>query len=150
MDNQSSLPFAQPNRRKSRWIAPVSFGVVVLMLGLGLDIIAHAFLDPSFPLIWWKVRLCENTTGGIIAGIFAYYVLLDREQRLERRFREIAYLNHHIRNALSAIVLSQNVEIETKQRIEMVKDSSDRIRLSLEKITRAEDIGDFRDNPQKP
>jgi hypothetical protein len=141
---------SEHDRRQPFWIYAVIFGVIVLVLGQVLDIVIHWFYREPFSLQWRIERIWVNFIEGALAGIVAYFILSIRERRIQRRLREIGYLNHHIRNALSAIVLSQEIGMDTKQRIGMVRDSSDRIQRCLSKVSRHEDVTDYADTPQEP
>jgi hypothetical protein len=141
----NSPPLIHDKHRQPYWERAFILGCIVTVVGLALDMLAHWVTEP-----WWCERLSSNVLQGICAGIFAYFIILDRERRIDRRFREVAYLNHHVRNALHAIGMSQEVAMETKQRIGMVRESSERIQRCLEKISRDEDVGNYRENPQEP
>ena len=48
----------------------------------------------------------EELTGSgerMIVGVFVFTLIDAKEKRIQRRFKELAYLNHHIRNALTII-----------------------------------------------
>ena len=66
-------------------------------------------------------------------------LLKNRERRIRRRFEEIGYLNHHIRNALAVIEMAQNYAKEAEEREDLIASSSLRIRLCLQKVSREED-----------
>ena len=66
-------------------------------------------------------------------------VLSARDRRLRQRFKEVGYLNHHIRNSLAVIEMAEGYISEADQRLEMVKKASLRIRRCVEKISREED-----------
>jgi hypothetical protein len=148
-DDQNSPPWTHDHRRPF-WIQAVIFAGVVMVAGLLLDIVIHRLYQTPFPLQWWKERLWENSIEGALAGVIAYFILSIRERRIQKRLREIAYLNHHIRNALTTIVLSQEFEMDTKQRITMVRDSSDRIQRCLTRISRQADVSEYDDTPHEP
>lgn len=138
------------NQRRTLWMGAILFGCIVFVLGSTLDVIVHRIYENSFAPEWWAERGVENAIEAVLAGIIAYFIILDRERRVEKRIREIRYLNHHVRNALFPLVMSQGVAMETKKRIEIIRDSSERIQRVLEKLSREEDVGDFHDDPRQP
>lgn len=138
------------NLRRTLWMRAILFGSIVFVLGSMLDVIVHWIYQDSFAQIWWRERGVENLIEAVLAGIIAYFIILDREKRIEKRIREIRYLNHHVRNALFPLVMSQGVAMDAKERIEIIRDSSERIQRCLEKLSREEDVGDFQDDPRQP
>ena len=79
-----------------------------------------------------------------------YSVLHERDRRLRRRFKEVGYLNHHIRNSLTVIEMAEGYVSEAEERLQMVKNASSRIRRCVEKISRQEDCEIDEQYPQEP
>jgi hypothetical protein len=138
-------PFVRGYERRGILGKTIAWSLIVLLVGLLLDRLAH-----SMTLPWHWERLCENVVEAIIIGIFVYAFLDAREKRLRRRFKELGYLNHHIRNALTIIEMAESNITDAEKHIEMVKDASSRIRCCVEKISRQEDTEINEKEPQKP
>lgn len=138
-------PFVRGYERRGVLGKTVVWSLIVLLVGLLLDLLAH-----SMRLPWHWERLCENLVEAVIIGIFVYAFLDAREKRLQRRFKEVGYLNHHIRNALTIIEMAESNVAEAEKRLEMVKDASSRIRRCVEKISRQQDLEINEKEPQKP
>lgn len=103
------------------WINALATGVVVFLFALGLQwMIYDRYLHES------GVRVVGSAIAASIAiGLVVTLGLISRKQRkLEiERLKTIALLNHHIRNALQAIVTCSGST-----------DSTDVIRTSVERI----------------
>jgi PAS domain S-box-containing protein len=98
---------------------------------------------------WWGL---DGLQGGIL--IFAEDIThrkqteealsvlrRDRENTIQRRFEEIRYLNHQIRNALVTLQLAgHDVTRDLPQKIELIHSASARIQLCLEKVLTEDDL----------
>lgn len=109
--------------------------MVVFVTGLILDLLCHTTL--GWP--WMHERLLENAIEALILGVFVFTVIDAKEKRIQRRFKELGYLNHHIRNALMIIEMAESNVAEAQERLDMIKDASSRIRRCVERISRHED-----------
>jgi hypothetical protein len=115
------------------WARGLLVGFLAGLLGLVLDVAAHAFGYP-----WLYERLFENSIEGFFIGVIVFWLSLLREKRRQRRMREIGYLNHHIRNAMQAIELAVKDAADVQER--MVIDLSVRhVIATLSRITRGSD-----------
>jgi hypothetical protein len=119
------------------WPRAAIWGFIVLVLGYVLDVILHVFNLP-----WRSERLAENSIEAAIILLAVATLLKNRDRRIRRRFQEIGYLNHHIRNALAVIEMAQSHVKEAEERKELVSSSSLRIQLCLQKVSRQEDLID--------
>jgi hypothetical protein len=120
--------------------------VVVFLTGMLLDLFLHIAL--GWP--WIHERLLENAIEALIIGVFVFTLIDAREKRIQRRFKEVGYLNHHIRNALTIIEMAESSITDAEKHIEMVKAASSRIRRCVEKISRQDDSEINEKEPQQP
>ena len=112
----------------------VLVGLVTVALGIAMDEAARAFEYP-----WFFERVLENVFEGLVIGLVVYWMSRVREKRMERRMREIGFLNHHIRNAMQTIALAVNETADTQQRVAMVDMSVRRVVETLARINRESD-----------
>jgi hypothetical protein len=111
----------------------VLVGIVVAALGIAMDEAARVFEYP-----WFFERVLENVLEGLVIGLVVYWMSCLREKRLDRRMKEIGFLNHHIRNAMQAIQLVTAQMPDTEQR-EAVDLCISRVVAALSRINREED-----------
>jgi len=123
----------------------ILWGALVTVVGFTLDALVHLL-----PWAWADQHLLENVVEGVFFSLLVCVVLSAREQRLRRRFREVGYLNHHIRNSLAIIEMAEGYVGEATERLQMVKDASTRIRRCIEKISREEDVEISDRFPEEP
>jgi hypothetical protein len=123
--------------RAPLWMRAGSWGFIVFAVGYPLDYILH-----GLSLSWQSERLAENSVEAAIIVLAVATVLKNRDRHIRRRFQEIGYLNHHIRNALAVIEMAQRYVNEVEEREELVSSSSLRIQLCLQKVSREEDLID--------
>ena len=131
--------------RRSVAAKAISLGMLVTLVGLLLDDLTSR-LDTT----WLNQRLIENAIEGALFTALVWIVLSARDRRLQRRFKEVGYLNHHIRNSLTVIEMAEGHVAEASERLEMVKQASSRIRRCIEKISREEDCEINEQSPHKP
>ena len=112
----------------------VLVGVVVAVLGVAMDEAARAFEYP-----WFFERVLENVFEGLVIGLVVYWMSHLREKRMERRMREIGFLNHHIRNAMQTITLVAAETADAQQRMAMIDVSVRRVVETLSRINRESD-----------
>jgi hypothetical protein len=99
---------------------------------------------------WVSECLVESTIEGASFALLMWMILDAQEKRLRHRFKELGYLNHHIRNSLTTIQMADGYVTEAGQRSEMIADASRRIRLCVEKISREEDCEIDENSPEQP
>ena len=106
-----------------------AFAVVVAVVGLALDLVMDRLLHN-----FWRAEIAGNVCTGMIAGYFMFRYMHYRHQLSHQRAAQIAYLNHHIRNAMEAIVLSHYTGDDV-QRLKLMREASDRIQYTLKRFT---------------
>jgi len=121
------------------------WGLLVTLVGLALD---YGFRRMRWP--WFTERLVENSIEGAFFTVLVWGLLSARERQTRRRFKELRYLNHHIRNSLSIIEMAEGQVAEASQRLEMVKTASARIRRCIERISREEECEINEEFPHEP
>jgi hypothetical protein len=112
----------------------VLVGIVVAVLGVAMDEAARVFEYP-----WFFERVLENVVEGLVIGFVVYWMSRLREKRIERRMREIDFLNHHIRNAMQTISLAATHTADAQQRMAMIDLSVRRVVETLSAISREND-----------
>jgi hypothetical protein len=110
------------------------FALLLIALGDTLSLLMHVTGTP-----WYLAESLENTMTGLIGGAAAFLYINERRQRAERRLEELAYLNHHIRNALAAITLAPYAATED-MRLKMISDASARIERAIRKMSEQEHV----------
>jgi hypothetical protein len=90
-------------------------------------------------LSYFDEVLIENVITGVLGGALILLYLEERRRRTTSRMEEIAFLNHHIRNALTAITLSGYAGDDTL-RLEIVSDASRRIEMALKRMSEQEHV----------
>jgi hypothetical protein len=100
-------------------LSALLLGLMIGLCGFGLDcLVHHASRIYASDLYTW-----------IVASVLSYLVLIYEKRRrmiLARRMEIAAEVNHHIRNALTAIVFSASVENDPSLQL-ILKDATERI-----------------------
>jgi hypothetical protein len=101
------------------FISALSLGLMIGVCGFGLDCLVHHAS---------RIYASDLYTC-IVASALSYLVLIYEKRRrmiLARRMEIAAEVNHHIRNALTAIVFSASVENDQSLQL-ILKDATERI-----------------------
>jgi len=128
--------------RRPIQIKCVIWSLIVFIIGIGIDLVLDRSGIPR-PID----RVAANATEGVLVGAVVYIVLKKRDQRLQRRFQEIGYLNHHINNALTVIENLDVLVAEAEEKARIAKEASARIKRCLRKVSRSEDLTDIDRTP---
>ncbi len=162
MAEASRAPVVMPERRSTANLPPANgvlkhyerrsitskalfWGSLVGIVGFCLDYVFKLLRLP-----WLRERAFENLFEAAIFTFLVWALLKAREKQLQRRFKEVGYLNHHIRNSLTIIELAEGSITEPVRHSEMVKGASSRIRRCVERISRDEDCEINEKSPQEP
>ncbi len=120
-----------PEQPKQRWYRfhllldgrvffwAILLGFLVGVLGVGLDRLVH---DSN------KIYVSDLYTC-IVSTVFLYFLMVYEKRRrviLARRMEIVAEVNHHIRNALTAVVFSASVQSDESLQM-VLKDATERI-----------------------
>jgi hypothetical protein len=116
------------------WSRAVLVGTLAALLGIALDEAAHVF-----GFSWQAEQLSENALQGLVIGMIVFWLSLLREQRMNRRMKEIGFLNHHIRNAMQTIEFALSEVQDAKERVEIINASVRRVAETLSRISRQSD-----------
>ncbi len=76
---------------------------------------------------------------GLIIGLIVFWLGCLRDKRMERRMREIGFLNHHIRNAMQTISLAATEMADAQQRASTIDLSVRRVVETLARVNRESD-----------
>src|SRR5215469_4938347 len=109
-------------------------GLVAAVLGVAMDEAARAFEYP-----WFFERVLENLVEGLVIGFVVYWMSRLREKRIERRMKEIGFLNHHIRNAMYTNASAATEIADAQLRMAMIDQSVRRVVETLSRINRESD-----------
>jgi hypothetical protein len=119
---------------RSSVIRAVMFGLVLGFLGAVWAIALHSHGLSYSDEVW-----LENIFTGTVAGGLVFFYMEERRLRTSNRMEELAFLNHHIRNALTAINLSRYAD-DDSMRLQIVADASLRIENTLRKMSEQEHV----------
>jgi hypothetical protein len=119
---------------RSSFFRALIFGSFLGLLGEAWALVVHSRGLNYFDEIW-----IQNVFTGSVAFGLVFIYMEERRLRYTNRMEEIAFLNHHIRNALTAINLSSYAG-DDSLRLEIVSDASRRIESTLRKISEQEHV----------
>ena len=120
-------------------------GTLITFVGLFLDYVVRQLHWP-----WLSERFLENIIEGAVFTLIIWALLNAREERIQRRFKELGYLNHHVRNSLTVIEMAEGYVADADERLHMVHAASKRIRRCIDRISREEDCEVNQQSPQEP
>ncbi len=102
-------------------------GFCTFLLGVLLEMAFQKFS------ITGVAALIDNVLIGIAAGLVVFAYEQQRYRDLNRKFAVITSMNHHVRNALQAILYSPYAFEQTEQ-IKVIQDSVNRIQWALNEV----------------
>jgi signal transduction histidine kinase len=110
---------------------------VALAVGLASFLateLMHYLLVPDIGRRWERL-LAEGVSAIVVAGLTAGFVAAanQRQEAALLRMQVISEMNHHIRNALSAISLTTD-SIQNQQCVRVISESVDRIEWTLREV----------------
>lgn len=119
------------NPRFPSYLRPVGLSFV---LGF-LIFIAGAMLDSVLDRfnISGRAALMDDLVVGIAAGFIVFVYERRRYQNVTEKLATIAAMNHHVRNALQAIVYSPYSKEQADQ-VRVIQDSVSRIQWALDEV----------------
>jgi hypothetical protein len=108
-------------------------GVVVAFIGVALNAVRwHGNMS-------WYVRATGAVVETVIVTVLVTIVLEQRRKRAIRRTLELAFLNHHIRNAITQMSMAQYVA-DPQQHGRLVREAVGRISEALFRIANSADL----------
>jgi len=116
------------------WGRAILVGSVAASLMFSMDETAHLFGYP-----WFYERVLEDGTEGFLIACVVFWLSRIREQRVDRRMKEIGFLNHNIRNAMQTIELAVTGIQDHEHRAAVIDSSVRRVVDTLHRINRADD-----------
>jgi hypothetical protein len=109
-------------------------GVVVAFIGIALNAVqSHA--DTS----WYVSATIAAVVETIIVTALVTHVIEQRRKQAIRRTLELAFLNHHIRNAITQMSMAHYIA-DTPQHERLVRQAVDRISEALFRIANSTDL----------
>lgn len=102
----------------------VAVGFLILFAGIGLDRLVSVYGLSSTAVV------ADNVIVGIIAGLVVFGYEQRRHRFLLEKLRIIAEMNHHVRNALQAIMYAP----QTSDQQRVIRDSVQRIEWALKEV----------------
>jgi len=130
---KSAFGFSSASLLQSLITASV-IGVVVAFIGVALDAVRwHGNTS------WYVSATTAAVVEMVVVTALVTIVLEQRRKRAIRRTLELAFLNHHIRNAVTQISMLQYVP-DTQQHERLVRDAIGRISEALFRIANSADL----------
>jgi hypothetical protein len=130
------------NLRPGRYFAfALLYGVLTLGFIFGIDMMWHS--GARWEWFWGRLARAFVESCGI--SLFAAYLY----HLQDKRRRQVQYLNHHIRNALSLISMADHLPPNSEQRKTAVRGASRRICSVLEQMSRDEDVSIHGQDPER-
>ena len=114
-------------------------GFGAFMLGTLLDIAFRKFS------ITGAAALIDDLLVGIAAGLVVFAYEQQRYRDLTRKLAVITSMNHHVRNALQAILYS-SYDSESTEHVKVIEDSVNRIQWALNEVLAGDGDADDHDN----
>jgi hypothetical protein len=102
-------------------------GFCTFMLGMLLEMALRKFS------ITGVAAVIDNLLVGIAAGLVVFAYEQQRYRDLTRKLAVVAAMNHHVRNALQAILYSPYAAEQTDQ-VKVIQDSVNRIQWALNEV----------------
>ena len=104
------------------------------MLGLAIFLLG-VFLENGLDKlgISGTRAILDDLLIGILAGCLVFAYELHQHKTILRQMRVIAEMNHHVRNALQAILYSPYVNQQAEQ-IKIIQESTQRIQWALREV----------------
>lgn len=127
---------------QSRVVCALVYGLTAFVVIMGIDLLGHLI-----PWNWTDEVMTTDILEAAFLGIIAAYLSKQREERVLRRHRQVQYLNHHVRNALTLIGMVEH-QLE-KDQATAVHNASHRIREVVEQLSRDEDVSIDERTPHK-
>lgn len=112
----------------------VLFGATAGVTAEVLDLAFHSLGMP-----WQQEVSASNLLYAILIAAVSFHFLEERRRHAEQRVEELAYLNHHIRNALTAIKLARYAPDED-MKLQIISDASDRIEMTIRRMSQQENV----------
>jgi hypothetical protein len=106
-------------------------GFCTFLLGVLLEITFQKFSVTGI------AALIDNLLIGIAAGLVAFAYEQQRYRDLTRKLAVMASMNHHVRNALQAILYSP-YSLEQTEQVKVIQDSVNRIQWALNEVLAGE------------
>jgi light-regulated signal transduction histidine kinase (bacteriophytochrome) len=128
---------------RSQFARFIVYGMTAFAVIFGIDLLWH-MTGWSW---YWEQLACDVVEAAILAFIASHLSRL-REERIIRRQREVQYLNHHIRNALSLIQMAAQ-QLESEMHVTAVRHATNRICGVLEQMSRNEELSIDDEAPQR-
>ncbi len=114
-------------------ITAIMVGVLVASLGIALFALSHYRQTP-----WYTAAAIGGVAQVLILTFLVTLVLEQRRKRSIRRTLELAFLNHHIRNAITQMTMASNVAEHEQQRF--MRDAAERISEALFRVANSADL----------
>ena len=102
-------------------------GFCTFVLGVLLELVFQKFS------VTGVAALIDNVLVGIAAGLVVFAYEQQRYRDLTRKLTIITSMNHHVRNALQAILYSPYATEQTEQ-VKVIQDSVNRIQWALNEV----------------
>jgi hypothetical protein len=102
-------------------------GFCTFVLGVVLEMAFQKFS------VTGMAALVDNVLIGVAAGLVVFAYEQQRYKDLTRKLAVVAAMNHHVRNALQAILYSPYT-LEQSEQVKVIQDSVNRIQWALNEV----------------
>ena len=105
-------------------------GFGLFMLGAVLETVVHKHDSPI-------TGYFDDLIMGVVAGVVVFAYEQRRSRELRQKLAMISAMNHHVRNALQAILYSP-YSLEQTEQVKVIQDSVNRIQWALNEVLAGE------------
>jgi len=115
-------------------ITATVLGVLIAAMGIVLFALSRYLQTP-----WYTAAAIGGVGQVVIVGFLVTLVLEQRRRRTIRQTLEQAFLNHHIRNAITQMTLTPYVA-DTEKQQRLMRDAAERVSQALFRVANSSDL----------
>lgn len=119
--------------KRSAWVRALIIGLVGSSIEYVADATAHSFNSG-----WLRVHYMEDMISGLVFFAGGYLLAHGHDLAMRKRTEQMMYLNHHCRNALQAITLTQANVADPVLRKQKIEESVGRVVATLVQVSNEE------------
>lgn len=119
--------------KRSAWVRALIIGLAGTGIEFAADGLAH-----SFSTHWLRTHYREDMVSGLLFFAGGYLLARGHDLAMRKRTEQMMYLNHHCRNALQAITLTQANVADPVLRKQKVEESVGRVVATLVQVSNEE------------
>ncbi|HEX7960640.1 MAG TPA: hypothetical protein VF493_12020 [Terriglobales bacterium] len=111
--------------------------MIIGLVGASIEYVADGTAH-SFSAGWFRVHYQEDMVSGLLFFAGGYLLARCHDLAMRKRTEQMMYLNHHCRNALQAITLTQANVADPVLRKQKVEESVGRVVATLVQVSNEE------------